>query len=201
MTIRQTAPKLLLVLLLLVGAAAAQAQSVKATPLTKVWFAIHTGRWEDASRELARAEKAGACKGEVCTVAKALIADGAGNGAQAVELARQAVAAGQDSGLKAEEYNDLGVLLYRRAEGKQEVLELAEKTLRRAGSLYTGGASNIRFNLAKVLEKLGHKDEAQAIMKQLEADGILIYPGMAILGDFQRPGAPSFKPSSPPNRR
>src|SRR3954451_8812412 len=110
--IRQTAPKLLPFLLLLLGAAVASAQDVKAPPLAKVWFAIHTGKWEDAARNLASAQKAGACKGEVCTVAQALIADGTGNGAQAVELARQAVAAGQDSGLHAEQYNDLGALLY-----------------------------------------------------------------------------------------
>ena len=197
--IRQTAPKLLPFLLLLL-AAAAQAQDAR-DPLAKVWGRIRGQEWEEAARDLASAEKAGVCKGAACIAAHALIADGTGAGAQAVEFARQATAAGQDSGLGARQYNDLGALLYRRAEGKQELLELAEKTLRRADSLYTGGASNIRFNLAKVLEKLGRKDQAQAILKQLEADGILVNPGMAILGDFQRPGAPSFKPDAPPHRR
>jgi hypothetical protein len=186
---RLTVPKLIpFLVLLLFGCVAAHAQDKD--PLVKVWSEIFAKRWENAARELAKVEKGGGCKVAVCLATHAIISNGAGAGPEAVEYARQALAAGQNSGLKANQYNDLGALLYRRAEGKRELLQLAETTLRHADSIYTGGASNIRFNLAKVLQKLGHKDQAQKIMKALEADGLLIDPGMAILGDFQRPEPP-----------
>jgi tetratricopeptide (TPR) repeat protein len=194
--IRRTASKLLPFLLLLLGAAAVQAQEGR-DQWIRIRGEIRGKKWENAARDLAEVEKSGACKGASCIAAHALIADGTGDGAQAVEYARQATAAGQDSGLDAFQYNDLGALLYRRAEGRQELLKLAEATFRRADSIYTGGASNIRFNLAKVLEKLGHKDQAQEILKKLDADGLLIDPGTAILGDFQRPG----RTDRPPNGR
>ncbi|HEX4961221.1 MAG TPA: hypothetical protein VF173_10320 [Thermoanaerobaculia bacterium] len=181
---RQTLPKLLPFLLLLLSAAAAPAQE-RMSPWIKVDMAMRAKKWENASRALAEVEKAGACKGTACIAAHALIADGTGDSEQAVTYARQALAP-QDTGLDAKQYNDLGALLVRRAEGKRELLQLAETALRHADSTYKGEASNIRFNLAKVLEKLGRKAEAQAIVKKLDADGILIDPGMAVLGDFER---------------
>ncbi len=165
------------------------AQEVKDS-LAKVHFEIRQKNWENASRVLANLEKTGGCKPAVCLVVHALISDGTGAGPQAVEFARQALAAGQDSGLDAAYLNDLGVLFCRRAEGKRELLLLAETTLRHADSKYTGGASNIRYNLAKVLQKLGQTGKAKEIMKKLEAEGLLINPGMAILGDFKGVGAP-----------
>jgi tetratricopeptide (TPR) repeat protein len=187
-----------LFLLLLLGAAAGRPQGAKDT-LAKVHFEISKQNWEQAAQLLANVEKAGGCQPAVCLATHARISDGAGAGPQAVDYARQALAAGQDSGLDATHYNELGAVLYRRAEGKKELLQLAEKALRKADSTYSGGASNIRYNLAKVLQKLGRNDEAKEIMKKLEADGILINPGMAVLGDFKRPVAPS-KPYFPPNR-
>lgn len=182
--------KLLLVLLLpLLGTAAGKAQEVKDS-LAKVHFEIRQKNWENASRVLANLEKTGGCKPAACLVVHALIADGTGAGPQAVDFARQALAAGQGSGLDVAYLNDLGVLLCRRAEGKRELLQLAETTLRHADSIYTGGASNIRYNLAKVLQKLGQNGQAKEIMKKLEAEGLLINPGMAILGDFKGVGAP-----------
>jgi hypothetical protein len=188
------ASKLLLVLLLSLPGTAGKAREVKAQEmkgnLAKVYFEIHQKNWEDASRVLASLEKTGGCKPTICLVLHALIADGTGAGPQAVDYARQALAAGQDSGLNAAQANDIGVILCRRAEGKREVLQLAEKTLRHADSIYIGGASNIRYNLAKVLQKLGQTGQAKEIMKKLDAEGILIDPGMALLGDFKGTGAP-----------
>jgi tetratricopeptide (TPR) repeat protein len=182
--------KLLLVLLLApLGTGAGTAQEVRDS-LAKVQFLIHQKNWENASKVLANLEKTGGCKPAVCLATHALISDGTGAGAEALDYARQALAAGQDSGLNAAQSNDLGVVLCRRAEGKRELLQLAEKTLRHADSIYKGGASNIRFNLAKVLQKLGQTGQAKEIMKKLDAEGILIDPGMAILGDFKGTGAP-----------
>ncbi len=196
---RLTISKLIpFLVLLLSGSGAAHAQDAKDT-LAKVQAEIFVKHWENAALELAKVETAGGCKVAVCLATHAVISDGAGAGPEAVEYTRKALAAGQDSGLNAQQDNDLGALLYRRAEGKRELLELAETTLRHADSIYTGGASNIRFNLAKVLQKLGRKDQAQKIMKALDSDGLLIDPSMAILGDFQRPGAPSFGPDGPPS--
>ncbi|HSS49913.1 MAG TPA: hypothetical protein VLX28_13335, partial [Thermoanaerobaculia bacterium] len=145
------APKLFLVLLLLLpGSGAGQAREVRDS-LAKVRFEIHQKNWENASRVLANLERTGGCKPAVCLATHALISDGTGAGPEALEYARQAVAAGPDSGLDAAHYNDLGVLFCRRSEGKRELLQLAEKTLRHADSIDTSGASNIRFNLAKVL--------------------------------------------------
>lgn len=180
--------KLLLVLLLpLLGPPAAQEMR---GGLAKVHLLIHQKNWDNAEKVLTDEEKAGHCKPAVCLAMHAVIADGAGAGPKALDYARQALAAGPDSGLNAAQTNDMGVVLCRRAEGKREVLQLAEKTLRHADSIYKGGASNIRFNLAKVLQKLGQNGQAKEIMKKLDAEGILIDPGMALLGDFQRPGAP-----------
>src|SRR3954471_393719 len=187
--------RLLPILLLLLGSTAGYAQDGR-NGLFKVHEEIFKKNWENAARVLAEVEKAGGCKPAVCLATHAAISDGRGAGPEAVGFARQALAAGQDSGLKAGQYNDLGVLLVRRAEGKRELLQLAETTLRRADSIYKGGASNIRFNLAKVLQKLGQNGQAKEIMKKLDAEGILSDPGMALLGDFQRPVAP-IKPEFP----
>jgi len=117
-----------------------------------------------------------------------LIADGAGDGAQAVAYARRAAALfGPESGLNARHYNELGAIFYRRGKTDRELLKLAETAFRQADSAYAGGASNIRFNLATVLRAQGRTKEAKAIMDALEADGLLIDQGMAILGEFQGP--------------
>jgi|GEM_PF-2690662 len=181
--------RLLVLLLLLLGTAAGMAQEVKDS-LSKVYFLIRQKNWETAEQVLGNLEKEGRCKPAVCLAVHATIADGAGAGPKALDYGRQALAAGPDSGLNAAQSNDLAVVLYHRAEGKREVLQLAEKTLRHADSIYKGGASNIRFNLAKVLQKLGQAGQAKEIMKTLDAEGILIDPGMAILGDFKGTGAP-----------
>jgi len=181
--------KRLLVLLPLLGTATGLAQEVRDS-LAKVQFLIRQKKWDNAEEVLANLEKEGRCKPAVCLAVHATIADGAGAGPKALDYARQALAAGPDSGLNAAQSNDLAVVLYHRAEGKREPLQLAEKTLRHADSIYTGGASNIRFNLAKVLQKLGQTAQAKEILKKLDAEGILIDPGLAILGDFKGTGAP-----------
>jgi hypothetical protein len=168
--------------------------------LAKVQFEISHKNWTNAAQALADAEKAGGCKPAVCLATHAFISDGAGAGPEAVDYARQALAAGQDSGLTAVLSNNLGALLYNRADGKRELLQLAETTFRHADSIYTGGASNIRFNLAKALQKLGQNGQAKEIMKKLDAEGMLIDPGMAILGDFKRAEAPSHRELFKPNR-
>jgi tetratricopeptide (TPR) repeat protein len=172
---------------LLLAAMAVQAQVVP-NPLSPVREQIYAKNWEKATRELDKAEQKGLCKEAVCLLVRTMIADGAGDGAQAVAYARRVAALfGPDSSLNAEQYNEAGAILYRRAQRDPELLKLAETAFRQADSLYKGDASNIRFNLATVLKAQGRTKEAKQIMDALEAAGLLINPGMAILGDFQRP--------------
>lgn len=160
-------------------------------PLAPVWNEVVTKDWDSAARKLEKAEKKGLCKEAVCLTIHGLIAEGSGDGAQAVAYARRAAALfGPESGLNAGNCNALGVIFYRGSKSDRELLKLAETAFRQADSAYAGGASNIRFNLATVLREQGRAKEAKAIMDALEADGLLIDPGMAILGDFQRPELP-----------
>jgi len=182
-------PPMLLLSSMLLGTPAVQAQappdSLAPYPVLKEMFEKN---WESAARELGKAEKEGRCKEAVCLAIHGLIADGAGDGAQAVAYARRAAALfGPESGLNARQYNELGAIFYRRGKTDPELLKLAESAFRQADSAYAGGASNIRFNLATVLRAQGRAKEAKAIMDALEADGLLIDQGMAILGEFQRP--------------
>jgi Flp pilus assembly protein TadD len=179
--------KLLPVLLL--SALALRAQGPPEPPFDQVWAQILMKNWDQATRELDRAEKGGRCKEAVCLAWRARIAEGTGDAAQALALARRAADLfGPDSGLKAGDYNEVGAILYRRGEHDPKALKLVETAFRQADSLYHGEASNIRFNLATVLKAQGRTKEAKTIMAALEAEGMLIDPGMAILGDFQRPG-------------
>ncbi|HKI03809.1 MAG TPA: hypothetical protein VKK31_17645 [Thermoanaerobaculia bacterium] len=180
-----------MLLSLLLGTLPAQAQVVVQDPLSPVWQEVAMKDWDSAARKLEKAEKQGLCKEAVCLTIHGLIAEGTGDGAQAVAYARRAAALfGPDSGLNAGNYNALGASFYQRSKSDPELLKLAETAFRQADSVYDGGASNIRFNLATVLRAQGRAKEAKAIMDALEADGLLINPGMAILGDFQRPELP-----------
>ena len=152
---------------------------------------IRLKNYSKAARELDRAEKNGRCKEAVCLVLHARIAEGTGDGTQALAYARRAAARfGPESGLKAGDYNDIGVILYH-GPHDPETLKLAETALRQADTVYKAvvhtSASNIRLNLATVLEAEGRTKESKEIMDVLNARGILIDPEMAILGDFQAP--------------
>jgi Flp pilus assembly protein TadD len=178
--------------LLLLSALPLQAQDAP-DPLNPVTHEILVKNWEQAARQLDKAEKEGLCKEAVCLALHARIAEGAGDGAQALAYARRAAALfGPDSGLNAADYNELGAIVYRRGNRDPETLKLAETAFRKADAIYNAtlkaGASNIRFNLATVLKAQGRTKEAKQIMDALEAEGMLIDPQMAILGDFQRPG-------------
>lgn len=158
-----------------------------------ITFEIFKKNWQQATQKLDKAEKAGLCKEAVCLVLRARIADGSGGGPQALAYTRRAAALfGPDSGLMAADYNELGAIAYRRGNRTAETLKLAETAFRKADAIDKesprAGASNIRFNLATVLKAQGRTKEAKQIMDALEAEGILVDPGMAILGDFQRPG-------------
>lgn len=177
--------------LLLFSALALQAQ--EPDPLSPVTLEIFQKNWKQAAQQLDKAEKEGLCKEAVCLALRARIADGAGDGPQALSHARRAAALfGPDSGLKAADYNELGAIIYRRGNRAPETLKLAETAFRQADAIYNAtikaGASNIRFNLATVLKAQGRTKEAKQILEALEAEGMLIDPQMAILGDFQRPG-------------
>lgn len=181
-----------LFLLTLLPAFALQAQDAS-DPLLQLSAEIFQKNWQQATQQLDKAEKAGLCKEAVCLVLRARIADGSGDAAQALAYTRRAAALfGPDSGLKAADYNELGAVAYRRANKDPETLKLAETAFRKADAIdkesARAGASNIRFNLATVLKAQGKTKEAKQIMDALEAEGILVDPGMAILGDFQRPG-------------
>jgi hypothetical protein len=178
--------------LLFLSASALHAQEAPGVP-DSVSLQILTKNWSKASRELDREEKKGRCKEAVCLALHARIAEGTGNGAQALDYAHRAVALfGPESGLKAGDYNDVGAILYRRGSHDRETLKLAETAFRQADALYKGGfkpgASNIRINLATVLKAEGRTEESKKIMDTLNAEGLLIDPQMAILGDFQAPG-------------
>jgi hypothetical protein len=154
---------------------------------------IQIKNWKKAARELDQAEKNGRCKEAVCLALHARIAEGTGDGTQALAYANRAAALfGPESGLKAGDYNDIGVILYHRGSHDPETLKLVEKALRQADAIYGAlakpGASNIRFNLAIVLEAEGRTKDAKEIMEALNARGMLIDPEMAILGDFQALG-------------
>jgi len=153
---------------------------------------IRLKNFRRAAQELDRAEKQKRCREAVCLVLHARIAEGTGDGAQAMAYARRAAALfGPDSGLKAADYNDVGVILYRHGSNDAGMLKLAETALRHADGLYKPvfnvGASNIRINLATVLEAEGRTQEAKGIMDAVKSRGLLIDPEMAILGDFQAP--------------
>lgn len=160
--------------------------------LSRVSTEIFEKDWEGAKRELDRAEKKGLCKEAKCLSLRAKISHGAGEGAQALEYARRALAlSGPNSGLGARDLNELGAILYWRSQHNREVLKLAETAFRQAdAAASTRTVSNIRFNLAVVLRDLDQHQEAKKIMAELEAAGMLIDPGMAILGDFQGVGLP-----------
>src|SRR5262245_42486208 len=177
---------------LFLSALALQAQDAPDVP-DPVSLEILMKNWDKAARELDQAEKKGLCKEAVCLALHAKIAEGAGDGTQALAYSRRAAALfGPDSGLKAGNYNDVGAILYRRGPHDAETLKLAETAFRQAEAVYNAvvkaGASNIRYNLATVLKAQGKTKEAKQIMDALNAEGLLIDPGMAILGDFQRPG-------------
>jgi len=153
---------------------------------------IQMKNWKKAARELDQAEKNGRCKEAVCLALHARISEGNGDGTQALAYAHRVAALfGPESGLKAGDYNDVGVILYRRGPRDPETLKLAERALRQADAVHStaakAGASNIRFNLATVLEAEGRTKEAKEIKDALNAGGILIDPQMEILGDFQGP--------------
>jgi tetratricopeptide (TPR) repeat protein len=177
---------------LLLSAFALQAQDAPDVP-DPVSLEILMKNWDKAARELDQAEKQGRCKEAVCLALHARIAEGTGDGAQALAYARRAAALfGPNSGLKAGDYNDVGAILYRRGPRDPETLKLTETAFRQADAVYNAvvkaGASNIRYNLATMLKAQGRTKEAKQIMDALEAEGMLVDPGMVILGDFQRPG-------------
>lgn len=147
-------------------------------------------KWEEATRKLSDMEKASLCAGATCLSASALILNAKGKTVEAHEAARQAAEKlSEERALSAWRYNELGALLYRAAAGKREDLQLAEAVFRRAAAVYQGRASNIRFNLAAVLNELERKNEAKKLMEELEAEGgIMVDPNMAILGDLKGPG-------------
>jgi Flp pilus assembly protein TadD len=180
---RRIASQLLLVLCALSGVAVHAQES---GPLAEAQSQIIMKDFERASRAVDKAEKDGLCMGARCFALRAVIAERSGDSAKALEQARQAASLfGPDSGLDAKLYNELGVTFYRLAKGNKELLQLAEKALRNAAAINTRESSNIPFNLSKVLEAQGRKAEAKAIMDKLQAEGMLIDPHMAVLGDFQ----------------
>lgn len=182
---RRIASQLLLFLCLFSGDAAAQVQLLEG-PLADAWASMTMKDWEGAARNVTKAEKQGLCKGAYCLALRATIAERSGDSAKALEQARQAVPLfGPESGLDASLYNELGVIFYRGAKGDKEMLQVAEKALRNAAAINTRESSNIPFNLSKVLEAMGRKADAKAIMSKLQAEGILIDPQMSVLGDFQ----------------
>jgi hypothetical protein len=179
--------------LLFLSALALYAQNASST-LDLVLQQIQMKDWKKAARELDRTEQNGRCKESVCLVLHARIAEGTGDRAQALDYARRAATLfDASSGLKADDYNHIGAILYRCGSNDPETLNLAEKAFRQADVLYQAvpRASNIRINLAITLEAMGRAKEARAIMDALKI-GMLIDPGMAILGDFQAPGVVHF---------
>ena len=84
---------------------------------------IRREMWDEASNQISKMEKAGLCNGAVCPSANALILNAKGKSREAQEMARHAIeklSEGED--LSAWQYNELGALLYRGAEGKREDL-------------------------------------------------------------------------------
>ena len=159
------------------------------TPLETMRRLVTWRQWEKASKLLEKVEKQGLCRGAVCLAGRALLADGRGEVEEAGRLARQAAKQfGGEHELSAWELNELGVLLYRAAAGEAATLGEAESAFRLARDGDDGSASNIRFNLAIVLQALGRVQEGKTMMAQVEADGLVIQPGMSILADFQMPG-------------
>src|SRR5262245_47038250 len=93
-----------LFLLTLLSTFALQAQDAP-DPLKDVTFEIFKKNWTQATQQLDKAEKEGLCKEAVCLVLRARIADGSGDGTQALAYARRTAALfGPDSGLKAADY-------------------------------------------------------------------------------------------------
>lgn len=179
-------------LVLLLSALALQAQDAPDVP-DPVSLEILMKNWDQAARELDQMEKDGRCQQAVCLALHARIAEGKGDGTLALDYARRVAALfGPESGLKAGDYNDVGAILFRRGPRDAAALKLAEMAFRQADAIYNAvikaGASNIRFNLATVLKAQGKAKEAKHIMDTLNAEGMLIDPQMAILGDFQGPG-------------
>ena len=158
-------------------------------PIAKLEVLIRSKKWNEATKSLATLEKEGRCAGATCLVAHALIAVGQEKAEEAATYARQAAEGlGKEPALSAWLSNELGAVLYRRADGRKEILQLAETALRHAQSVYRGRASNIRVNLATALTALGHRDEAKRIVDALESEGgVVVDPKMAILGDFSGP--------------
>jgi hypothetical protein len=106
--------------LLFLSAFALPAQEAPGVP-DPVSLQILMKHWDKAARELDREEKKGRCKEAVCLALHARIAEGTGDGAQALDYAHRAVALfGPESGLKAGDYNDVGAILYRRGSRDRE---------------------------------------------------------------------------------
>lgn len=124
MSLRQLFPVLLLSSLTL----AAQAPTDPLNPVTREIFMKN---WEQAARQLDRAENEGLCKEAVCLTLRARIAEGAGDSTQALAYARRAADLfGPGSGLKAGDYNEVGAILYRRGGRDAKTLKLAETAFR-----------------------------------------------------------------------
>jgi hypothetical protein len=151
---------------------------------------LRSKQWEEASKQIAKMEKAGLCGGAVCLAGEALVLNGRRKAAEAQETARRAVEKLDDGPpMSAWRYNELGVLLYRGAASNREDVQRAELALRRAADAYQGHASNIKFNLATVLGELGNREESKKLLAEIEADGgILVDGGMSIVGDYKGPG-------------
>ena len=151
---------------------------------------LRSKQWEEASKQIAKMEKADLCGGAVCLAGEALVLNGRRKAAEAQETARRAVEKlGDGPPMSAWRYNELGVLLYRGATSNREDVQRAELALRRAAAAYQGHTSNIKFNLATVLGELGNREQSKTLLAEIEADGgILVDGGMSIVGDYKGPG-------------
>jgi tetratricopeptide (TPR) repeat protein len=150
-------------------------------------------KWDEAEKLLATLARENRCAGSTCLVAHALISRKRGRVAESADYTRKAAETLGKVPLSAWFTNELGVLLYKQAdkqlEGRKETLRTAERAFRLAQEEYDGKASNIRYNLATTLTKLGRQDEARRILKQIDDEGgILLDANMAILGEVRFPG-------------
>lgn len=159
-------------------------------PISQLVWDIRKGEWAEAEKVLERLEKPGACPASICAAARALIEAGNKEPEKAIADALR-LAAGPAAAAPRSDWllNEVGVLLYRSANGDRSRLGAAVALLRQAQAAHGDPSVNVRFNLARALEALGETEEARRIDAECDAEGMLIDPGFTLLGDFAGPDA------------
>jgi len=107
-----------------------------------------------------------------CLLGLAVAYNQIGAAADAADSARQAIAATEDKKIQAQAYNQAGIALFHRADGKgkaAEEVKAAEEAFRKALEVSDGGFELARFNLGRALLRQSRDAEGLAALREFLA--------------------------------